>query len=346
MGDRRRDVDRLADRRRPQQARRSLARRGTAPACARARARRGDRRRSVGRGARRRSGQRHARPARSASSRRRSCCGTSTVCPSPRWPRPSTGRSMRPRRCSCGPALRSGPLTANGGAMATDPFEMLAAPAPDLAVAPRVEFALDLRRRIEAELFPIIDTPERTTVMSTSESLTTATATQRIVPYLCCRGAADALDFYARAFGAIEQSRMVGDDGRVGHAEITIQGARIMLADEHPEMDVFSPAHYGGSAVGLNLDVDDCDCALRASRRRRSHRPAPAGGPVLREPFGDGRRPVRPSVVPQHSGRGSVGRRHERVAPRTKDTRTRSPNQRRRPCSLHRRHRTRSRSAT
>ena len=143
--------------------------------------------------------------------------------------------------------------------MATDPFEMLAAPAPDRGVAPRAEFALDLRRRIEAELYPIIDTPERTTVMSTSESLTTATDTQRIVPYLCCRGAADALDFYARAFGAIEHSRLVGDDGRVGHAEITIQGARIMLADEHPEIDVFSPAHYGGSAVGLNLDVDDCD---------------------------------------------------------------------------------------
>jgi PhnB protein len=95
--------------------------------------------------------------------------------------------------------------------------------------------------------------------MSTSESRTPATIAQRIVPYLCCRGAADALDFYARAFGAIELSRMVGDDGRVGHAEITIQGARVMLADEHPEVDVFSPAHYGGSAVGLNLDVDDCD---------------------------------------------------------------------------------------
>ena len=143
--------------------------------------------------------------------------------------------------------------------MATDPFEMLAAPAPDRGVAPRAEFARDLRRRIEAELYPIIDTPERTTVMSTSESPTTAIGTQRIVPYLCCRGAADALDFYARAFGAIEHSRLVGDDGRVGHAEITIQGARIMLADEHPEVDVFSPAHYGGSAVGLNLDVDDCD---------------------------------------------------------------------------------------
>ena len=95
--------------------------------------------------------------------------------------------------------------------------------------------------------------------MSTSESPTTATVSQGVVPYLCCRGATAALDFYARAFGAIEQSRMVGDDGRVGHAEITIQGARVMLADEHPEVDVFSPAHYGGSAVGLNLDVDDCD---------------------------------------------------------------------------------------
>ena len=97
--------------------------------------------------------------------------------------------------------------------------------------------------------------------MSTSESLATVTATQRVIPYLCCRGAADALDFYARAFGAIEESRLVGDDGRVGHAEITIQGARIMLADEHPEIDVFSPADYGGSGVALHLDVDDCDAS-------------------------------------------------------------------------------------
>ncbi|MGD9705059.1 MAG: VOC family protein [Acidimicrobiia bacterium] len=143
--------------------------------------------------------------------------------------------------------------------MTTDPFETLTAPAGPLT--PRAEFALGLRRRIETELFPTIDTPERAPVMSTTESSAaeSAVSTQRIIPYLCCRGAAEALDFYARALGAVEQSRMVGDDGRVGHAEITIQGARIMLADEHPEIDVFSPAHYGGSAVGLSLDVDDCD---------------------------------------------------------------------------------------
>ena len=156
--------------------------------------------------------------------------------------------------------------------MATDPFADLAAPAP--AMEPRPEFARALRRRIEEALFPTIDVPGRT-AMTTTEPTTTATApaaaTQRLVPYLCCRGAAEALDFYARALGAVEVSRMVGDDGRVGHSEITVQGARIMLADEYPEIDVYSPTHFGGSAIALNIDVDDCDAvyerALAAGAR-------------------------------------------------------------------------------
>ena len=99
-----------------------------------------------------------------------------------------------------------------------------------------------MRRRLEEALFPTIDVPRRTAVTTTDDVTVAPTpagapaaadAAQQLVPYLCCRGAAEALDFYARALGAVEISRMVGDDGRVGHSEITIQGSRIMLADEN-----------------------------------------------------------------------------------------------------------------
>ena len=53
-----------------------------------------------------------------------------------------------------------------------------------------------------------------------------------ITPYLCCKGAAAALDFYAQAFGAVETLRIAGKDGSIGHAGITIEGAPLMVSDE------------------------------------------------------------------------------------------------------------------
>ncbi len=82
---------------------------------------------------------------------------------------------------------------------------------------------------------------------------------QGITPYLCCRGAADAIAFYRRAFGAVELDRMVQPDGRVGHAEIEIEHAVVMLADEFPELEFRSPLALGGSPVLLHLDVADVD---------------------------------------------------------------------------------------
>lgn len=78
-------------------------------------------------------------------------------------------------------------------------------------------------------------------------------------PYLYIKGAAQALDFYKKAFGATEVMRMAGPDGRVGHAEIKIGKAMIMLADEFPEMDVLSPRTLGGSPVTIHLYVEDVD---------------------------------------------------------------------------------------
>ncbi len=80
-----------------------------------------------------------------------------------------------------------------------------------------------------------------------------------ITPYICVKGAREALAFYTRAFGAVETGRIVMPDGRIGHAEIRIGGAPIFLADEHPEIDVLSPRTLGGSPVTLHLTVPDVD---------------------------------------------------------------------------------------
>lgn len=85
------------------------------------------------------------------------------------------------------------------------------------------------------------------------------------IPYLCCRDAARALEFYAAAFGAVETMRLAEPGGRIGHAEITIGGALVMLSDEYPEMDIRSPQALGGSPVMIHLHVPDVDAfAARA----------------------------------------------------------------------------------
>lgn len=82
-----------------------------------------------------------------------------------------------------------------------------------------------------------------------------------VQPYLIVRGGAAALDFYRDAFGAVEDHRLVGDDGRIGHAEILIGASRLALADEHPEMDIVGPATLGGTSVSFTIDVTDADAA-------------------------------------------------------------------------------------
>ena len=78
-------------------------------------------------------------------------------------------------------------------------------------------------------------------------------------PYLIIKGAAKAIEFYKKAFGAAEVMRMTQPDGRVGHAEIKIGDSLIMLADEFPEMGSRSPQSLGGSPVSILLYVQDVD---------------------------------------------------------------------------------------
>jgi PhnB protein len=80
-----------------------------------------------------------------------------------------------------------------------------------------------------------------------------------VTPYLIIKGAAAAIEFYKKAFGATEIMRMAQPDGRIGHAEIQIGDSRVMLADEFPEMGFKSPQSAGGSPVGLHLYVGDVD---------------------------------------------------------------------------------------
>ncbi|MFN0138797.1 MAG: VOC family protein [Pyrinomonadaceae bacterium] len=78
-----------------------------------------------------------------------------------------------------------------------------------------------------------------------------------VTPYLICKNAEAAIDFYKRAFGAEELFR-IGGGGMIGHAEIKISNAIIMLADEFPPM-AQSPETIGGSPVSLYIYVEDVD---------------------------------------------------------------------------------------
>lgn len=79
-----------------------------------------------------------------------------------------------------------------------------------------------------------------------------------ISPYLICKNAEKAIDFYKRAFGATELYR-VGEPGMVGHAELKLGNTIFMLADEYLPMGALSPETVGGTPVTLMFYVDDVD---------------------------------------------------------------------------------------
>lgn len=83
-----------------------------------------------------------------------------------------------------------------------------------------------------------------------------------ITPHLVCKGAAEAIAFYAKAFGAIELARLPGPDGRLMHAMIRIGNAPLMLVDEFPEQGCQGPLALKGSPVTLHLYVADVDATV------------------------------------------------------------------------------------
>jgi PhnB protein len=95
-----------------------------------------------------------------------------------------------------------------------------------------------------------------------------------VTAYLSVQNAAQALDFYKRAFGAKELVRMPMPDGKVGHAEIQVGDSHVMLADEMPNMGFLSPQSRGGTTVQLHLYVPDVDATVQ--------RAVAAGGKLTR----------------------------------------------------------------
>jgi uncharacterized glyoxalase superfamily protein PhnB len=161
----------------------------------------------------------------------------------------------------------------------TDPFEALRS--FTVPRAPRTEFAAALRRRIELALDPDRDPDTALTEPTEVTTMATPTAVRSpLSPYLMVDGAAAAIDWYRDAFGAIETTRFVGDDGRVGHADLDIGGAHVMLADEYPEMDLVGPLTRGGTSVSLHLEVADVD--------RSYERALGAGATSVRPPADQG----------------------------------------------------------
>jgi len=74
-----------------------------------------------------------------------------------------------------------------------------------------------------------------------------------ITPYLILSGAGEAIAFYKRALDADEVVRLDDPTGKVHHAEISLGDSRIMLADEHPEIQALSPKTIGGSPISIHL---------------------------------------------------------------------------------------------
>jgi PhnB protein len=112
-------------------------------------------------------------------------------------------------------------------------------------------------------------------------------------PYMIFAGCASAMEFYKAAFGASEVMCMKGPDGVVGHAEMQIGDSRIMMADEHPQIEAYSAQHYGGSPITLLFYTEDCDAmyarALAAgakSEREPADQPYGSRMAGVVDPFG------------------------------------------------------------
>ena len=80
-----------------------------------------------------------------------------------------------------------------------------------------------------------------------------------VTPHLVCAGAAEAIEFYKKAFKAVEVARMPGKDGKLMHAMIRIGHSGVMLMDEYPEWKALGPKALKGSPVTIHLAVEDAD---------------------------------------------------------------------------------------
>ena len=98
-----------------------------------------------------------------------------------------------------------------------------------------------------------------------------------VFPYLRVKDAAAAIAFYVQAFGARELFRLSEPNGRIGHAELAIGNATLMLSDEYPEHDILGPQSLGGTGTSIHLHVANTDTV--------ADRAVAAGATLVREPM-------------------------------------------------------------
>ena len=88
-----------------------------------------------------------------------------------------------------------------------------------------------------------------------------------LTPHLVCRDAAAAIDFYGRAFGAIERFRLPAPNGKIVHACVQIGDSQLFLVDEMPEHGAHGPQALKGTPVTIHLQVEDADAAFARAMR-------------------------------------------------------------------------------
>jgi PhnB protein len=108
---------------------------------------------------------------------------------------------------------------------------------------------------------------------------------RELFAYLHVKGAAKAIDFYTRAFGAKEKFRLAEPSGRIGHAELDFGGSRLMLADEFPEYNIKGPQAAGATTVTIHLHVDNADEVIRPAAAAKDQFYGERSGRI-RDPFG------------------------------------------------------------
>jgi PhnB protein len=84
-----------------------------------------------------------------------------------------------------------------------------------------------------------------------------------VTPYLAVEDAAEAIEYYKKAFGAKERVRMDTPDGKIGHAELEIGDSLVMLADPFPQASTRPPRELGGTTVSVFLYVEDVDAVVK-----------------------------------------------------------------------------------
>jgi uncharacterized glyoxalase superfamily protein PhnB len=178
----------------------------------------------------------------------------------------------------------------------SDPFEVLRIPLEP--VAPDPVFSQRLRARIERALvLPkgviVSDIDLDLDEIDLERDLDPEPTGSVVTPYLAIAGASQAIEWYSDALGArLRSEPIVMPDGRIGHAEIEIGGALIMLADEFPEIGHSAPSPGLGVPVTLHLSVLDVDSVIERAVTAGADLESPARdyeygrNATIRDPFG------------------------------------------------------------